>query len=44
MRGPGAVPNYVWGIVIVPAGCFGDYLGAGGGEGKVCAYVVEALG
>lgn len=42
--GPGAVPDYVRGMVVVPASCFGDYLGARGGGGKVGAYVVEALG
>lgn len=41
--GSGTVPDYVRDIVVVPAGCFGNYLGAGGGEGKVGAYVVEAL-
>ena len=29
--GPRAVPDYIRGMVVVPAGCFGNYLGASGG-------------
>lgn len=43
MGGPGTVPDYVRGMVVVPAGCFGDYLGAGGGGSEVGADVMEAL-
>ena len=43
MGGPGAIPDYVRGAVVVPACRFGDYLSAGGGGGEVGADVTEAL-